>query len=38
MKSIGTPSLSEWTELQQIATEDFYENLTEDEDIDFEMF
>jgi len=35
---IGTPCLSEWTELQQIATEDFYENLTEDEDIDFEMF
>jgi hypothetical protein len=35
---IGTPSLSEWTELKQIATDDFYENLTEDEDIDFEMF
>ena len=35
---IGTPSSSEWAELEQIVTEDFDENLTEDEDIDFEMF
>ncbi len=35
---IGTPSSSEWAELEQIATEDFDDNLIEDDDIDFEMF
>ena len=34
---IGTPSTSEWAELEQIAMEDFDETLIE-EDIDFEMF
>ena len=35
---IGNPSTSEWAELEQIAVEDFDENLIEEEDIDFEMF
>jgi len=35
---IGIPSSSEWLELEQIVKEDFDENLTEQEDIDFEMF
>jgi hypothetical protein len=35
---IGTPSSSEWAELEQIVTEDFDDNLIEDDDIDFEMF
>jgi len=34
---IGTPSVSEWAELEQVAVEDFDETLIE-EDIDFEMF